>query len=101
MYYFSRPAIIKYHSLSGLNNRNLCSCSSRSKKSTIQVLAGLVFSEPLSSGFPGGIVLKNLPVNARGARNMGLIPWLGRFPGVGNGNPFQYSCLENSLEREA
>ena len=46
-------------------------------------------------------MVKNLPVNARDARHMGLIPGLGRFPGVGNGNPVQYSCLENSLEREA
>ena len=32
---------------------------------------------------------------------MGLIPGLGRFPGRGNGNPLQYSCLENSKDREA
>ena len=32
---------------------------------------------------------------------MGLIPGSGRFPGVGNGNPLQYSCMENSMEREA
>ena len=43
------------------------------------------------AGFPGGSVVKNLPANAR---DMGLIPGLGRFPGEGNGNPLQYSCLE-------
>ena len=32
---------------------------------------------------------------------MGLIPGLGTFPGGGNGNPFQYSCLENPMDREA
>ena len=36
--------------------------------------------------------LKNLPANAG---DMGSIPWSGRSPGVGNGNPLQYSCLEN------
>ena len=32
---------------------------------------------------------------------MGLIPGLGRSPGEGNGNPLQYSCLENPMDREA
>ena len=31
--------------------------------------------------------------------DLGLIPGLGRFPGEGNGNPLQYSCLENSMDR--
>ena len=43
-------------------------------------------------------MLKTLPVNAG---DEGLIPGLGRFPGGENGNPFQYSCLENSMDREA
>ena len=34
-------------------------------------------------------------------RRHGLIPGLGRTPGVGNGNPLQYSCLENSMDRGA
>ena len=45
-------------------------------------------------GFPGGAVVKNLPANAGDARDSGLIPGLGRSPGVGNDNPLQYSCLE-------
>ena len=49
-------------------------------------------------GFPCGLMVKNLPTDAG---DMGLIPGLGRFPGVGNGNPFQYSCLENPLGRGA
>ena len=49
-------------------------------------------------GFPGGLVVKNLPVNAG---DTGLIPSSGRCPGEGNGNPLQYSCLENPLERRA
>ena len=34
------------------------------------------------------------------AGDLGLIPWLGRSPGEGNGNPFQYSCLKNSKDKE-
>ena len=52
-------------------------------------------------GFPGDSVVKNLPANAGDAGNAGLIPELGRSPGVGNGNPLQYSCLENSMDRGA
>ena len=52
-------------------------------------------------GFPGGAVVKNPPANAGNARDMGSIPGLGRYPGVGNDNPLQYSCLENSMDRGA
>ena len=45
------------------------------------------------------LVIKNLPANARDTKDMGSIPELGRSPGVRNGNPFQYSCLENSMDR--
>ena len=44
-------------------------------------------------------VVKNPPACARDARDMGLIPRLGRSPGLGNGNPFWYSCLESSTDR--
>ena len=44
-------------------------------------------------------MVKNLPANARDARDTGLIPGWGRCPRVGNGNPLQYSCLENSMDR--
>jgi len=44
--------------------------------------------------------VKNSPANAGDARDVGLIPRLGRSPGVGTGNP-QYSCLENSMDRGA
>ena len=46
-------------------------------------------------------MVKNLPANLGDARDMGLIPRSGRFSGVGNGNPLQYSCLENSMDRGA
>ena len=47
--------------------------------------------------FFGGSVVKNLPTNAGG---MDLIPGLGWFPGEGNDNPLQYSCLENPMDIE-
>ena len=52
-------------------------------------------------GLPGGIVVKNVPVNARNARDMGFVPGLGRSSGVGTVNPLQYSCLENFMDRGA
>ena len=45
--------------------------------------------------------LKNPPSNAGDIRDVGSIPGLGRFPGGGNGNPFQYSCLKNPMNRGA
>ena len=50
---------------------------------------------------PGDIVVKNLPANAGNTRDAGLIPGSGRFPGGGHGNPLQYSCLENPMDRRA
>ena len=47
------------------------------------------------------LVVKNLPANAGDIRDMHLIPGLGRSPGVGDGNPLQYSCLENPIDRGA
>ena len=49
----------------------------------------------------GGAVVKNLPTSSGDARDVGSIPGSGRFPGVGNGNPLQYFCLENSMVRGA
>ena len=46
-------------------------------------------------------MVKSLPANAGDARDVGLIPGLGRSPGGGNGNPLQYSCLKNSMDRGA
>ena len=48
-------------------------------------------------GFPGGSDGKESACSAGGP---GLIPGLGRSPGEGNDNPLQYSCLENSMDRE-
>ena len=51
--------------------------------------------------FPGGSVVKNPSANAEDARDAGSILGSGSFPKVGNGNLLQYSCLENSTDREA
>ena len=52
-------------------------------------------------GSSGGSVVKNLPANSGDVEDVGLIPGLGRSPGGGNGNPLQYFCLENPMDREA
>ena len=53
-------------------------------------------SQQLSMGLPGVSVVKNLPANAR---DSSLIPGSGRSPGEGKGNPLQYSCLGNPMDR--
>ena len=62
-------------------------------------------NERLPSFHLGGsqvaLVVKNLPASAGDIRDVGLISGLGRYPGEGNGNQFQYSCLENHVDREA
>ena len=47
------------------------------------------------------LMVKNLPANAGDARYAGLIPGLRRSLGGGNGNPLQYSCLENPIDKGA
>ena len=47
------------------------------------------------------LVVKNPPANAGDLRDADLIPESGRSPGGENGNPFQYSCLENAIDRGA
>ena len=49
-------------------------------------------------GFPGGSVGKESACNAG---DLGLIPGSGKFPGEGNGNPLQYYCLKNPMDRGA
>ena len=46
-------------------------------------------------------VVKNRPASTGDARDAGLIPGSGRSPGVGNGNPLQFSCLEDPIDRGA
>ena len=47
------------------------------------------------------LVVKNLPANAGDIRDLGSIPGLGRSPGRGHGNPLQFSCLGNPMDRGA
>ena len=47
------------------------------------------------------LVVKNPPASTGDIKDAGLIPGLERSPGEGNGNPFDYSCLENSMDRGA
>ena len=49
--------------------------------------------------FPSGSVVKNLPACAEDVRGVGLIRGVTRSPGEENSNPFQYSCLENPMDR--
>ena len=50
-------------------------------------------------GLPGGSVVRNMPANAGDAEDMGSSPGSGRYPEGRRGNPLQYSCLENSMDR--
>jgi len=52
-------------------------------------------------GFSGDSVVKIPPVSAGATGKMSLIPRLGRSPGGGNGNPLQYSCWDNPMDRGA
>ena len=61
---------------------------------------GLNYPSYLSkSGFPCDSEVKNLPANAGNLEDADLMPETGRSPGGGNGNPLQYSCLENLMGR--
>ena len=64
-----------------------------SKKTGVHFRLALTILE----GFQGGSGVKNMPGNEG---DTGSISGFGRFPGEGNGNPLQYSCVENSMDRE-
>ena len=49
--------------------------------------------------YPVATVIKNAPANSGDLRDMGSVPGVGRCPGGGHGNPLQYSCLENPMDR--
>ena len=74
---------------------NLQYCVSFSKVSTAKCLG---YTYICIYGFPDGSVGKE---SARNAGDLGSIPGSGRSPGEGNGNPLQYSCLQNSMDRGA
>ena len=58
----------------------------------------ILWSNKKREVFPGGSVVKNPPANAG---DVGSIPASGRSSGEGNGNPLQYSCMENPMDRGA
>ena len=62
---------------------------------------GVLGSDAELQGYPGGPMVKNLSANVGDARDVGSIPGLGKSPGRGHGDPLQYSCLENSMDRGA
>ena len=66
---------------------------------TIMVPVGVSFSMLMcyNGASQVALMVRNLPANAVGTSDMGSIPRLGRNPGIGNGNPLQYSCLENFM----
>ena len=65
----------------------------------LRVLVLLFFNNKyFDMGFPGGSVVKDLPAKSG---DVGLIPGPGRSPTEGNGNPLQYSCLGNPMDRRA
>ena len=64
------------------------------------ITLGLWF-QCITFGFPDGSVGKEYFYNARDTGDVDLIPGSGRSPGEGNGNPLQYSCLKNPMDRGA
>ena len=58
-------------------------------------------SNRVNRGFPGGSLVKNPPGKTGNGGEAGSVPGWGRSPGGGNGNPLQYSCLENPTDRGA
>ena len=74
------------------------------KQPTLAYLTSQIRTDPISDfpdGFPDGLVGKECACNAGDTGDIGSIPGSGGSPGVGNGNPLQYSCLENPMDRGA
>ena len=65
----------------------------------ILLLSGVQTHSHSYRGFPDSAVIKNPPANAEDTRDAGSVPGFGRSTGEGNGNPLQYSHLENSMDR--
>ena len=65
----------------------------------IYSISQLCIAKALTGASQVVLVIKNLPANAGEVRDVGSIPGPGRSPGGGHGNPLQYSCLENPMDR--
>ena len=83
----------------GVGQGSLVCCSARGRKELHDWTTELSWQRMWA--FQMALVVKNLPANARDKGDVGSIPGLGRSPGVGYGNPLQYSCLEKSMGRRA
>ena len=84
--------------LENIDYKRLCLCYSSFGKLTLVVLFFSMSFTLREGGSPADSVVKNLLVNAG---DLGSIPGSGRSPGGGNGNPLQYSCLGNPMDRGA
>ena len=83
-------------------NAGHCSCHHHNHtQALIATWQRLTEVQRSQRGFPGGSVVKNLLANAGDTGDAGLIPGLGKSPEEGSGNPLQYSCLENPMDRGA
>ena len=69
-----------------------------SSDKTWSIGEGIGLPTPVFLGFPGGSAGKETACNVGDVRDLGSITGLGRPPGEGNGNPLQYSGLENSID---
>ena len=76
-------------------------CSTKEKWKKMKSTESQPARETESDGSQLALVVKNLPANAGDTGDMSLITGLGRSPEGGNGNPLQYSCLENPMDRGA
>ena len=66
-----------------------------------QILSGAQNERKVAHSFPGGTSDKEPACLCRRQKRHGLDPWVGKIPGGGNGNPLQYSCLKNPMDRRA
>ena len=73
----------------------------KSTKSPLRNISVFIDEHCLQKASLVARVVKNLPANAEGIRDIGSIPGLGRSPGEGNGNPLQCFCLKNPVDRGA
>ena len=76
-------------------------CSQECPEQDCPEFPAFVDSSMASEGSPGGTSDEEPHANAEDMSDVGLIPGLGRSPGEGHGNPLQYSCLENPVDRGA
>ena len=83
------------------HRKGLIHLMTKSKRKPRTPLSALIPTFHLLGDSHVAIVVKNPPANAKDIRDLGSIPGLGRSPGGRHGNPLQYSCLENPVDRGA